>query len=213
MGSKKRFGMIMFLALTSIFLLVPPVVSIAEQDVMPETINPQPAVPQPQGFCGYCHILTYPAVINKSYETWKKGKHNKMGCAECHYSLNMNPATGLSSSNFPIGQDSHIPEAPPGHFSYLELGGKTVKTVPQISDTGCLTVACHGKPEDTFRSKKIAYTEKIPFVHESHFKKENQIAGMRLNCTTCHQHETEGKHFEVAEATCHLCHFGNSKFN
>ena len=29
----------------------------------------QPEIPQPQGFCGYCHILTYPAIVNKSHDT------------------------------------------------------------------------------------------------------------------------------------------------
>jgi hypothetical protein len=46
---------------------------------------PQPDPPQPQFFCGYCHILTYPGVVQKGYDLWKKGKHNKFGCVECHY--------------------------------------------------------------------------------------------------------------------------------
>jgi hypothetical protein len=46
---------------------------------------PPPEVPQPQLFCGYCHVLTYPGVVQKGYELWKKGKHNKVGCVECHY--------------------------------------------------------------------------------------------------------------------------------
>ena len=42
---------------------------------------PPPEVPQPQLFCGYCHVLTYPGVVQKGYELWKKGKHNK--CRLC----------------------------------------------------------------------------------------------------------------------------------
>ena len=29
---------------------------------------PSPDVPQPQLFCGYCHVLTYPGVVQKGYE-------------------------------------------------------------------------------------------------------------------------------------------------
>ncbi len=31
--------------------------------------------PKAQFFCGFCHILTYPRVIEKAYKTWKPGKH------------------------------------------------------------------------------------------------------------------------------------------
>ncbi len=46
---------------------------------------PQREIPKPQPFCGYCHILTYPSVVQKGYELWKRGKHNQVGCVECHY--------------------------------------------------------------------------------------------------------------------------------
>ncbi len=171
-------------------------------------------VPRPQGFCGSCHILTYPAIINKAYETWKKGKHNKVGCIECHYKPlqagrleTEGPETLLKSDHIPV------PMVPPGHFSYIPLGGGTMKTTPQIADASCLTAACHGKADDTFRTKKIAFTEKTVFIHESHLDEKKQIEGMRVNCTTCHQHETEGKHFQVSAAICHLCHSANTKFN
>ena len=29
---------------------------------------PAPDVPQPQLFCGYCHVLTYPGIVQKGYE-------------------------------------------------------------------------------------------------------------------------------------------------
>ena len=34
-----------------------------------------------------------------------------------------------------------------------------------------------------------------------------------MHCTTCHQHETEKKHFEVSKEKCFLCHFKNTEFN
>lgn len=173
----------------------------------------QPDIPQAQGFCGYCHILTYPRIVNKAYETWKKDKHNKYSCAECHYPpwgakrSSQTPAAGGKAEN------KHIPNKPPGRFSYLRLGGETVQLRPRITDVSCMTANCHGKPDDKFKTKKIKFTEKVPFIHESHLLKKNQIEGMQVNCTTCHQHESEVKHFQVAEASCHLCHFTNVKFN
>jgi hypothetical protein len=31
---------------------------------------PPPDVPQPQLFCGYCHVLTYQGVVQKGYKLW-----------------------------------------------------------------------------------------------------------------------------------------------
>ena len=171
-------------------------------------------VPQPQGFCGYCHKLTYPAIINKSYETWKKGKHNEVGCIECHYEPLQKSATKIAVPEAAL-KPVHvpIPKAPPDHFSYVPLGGETIKTTLQISDASCLTASCHGKADDTFRTKEIAFTEKTIFIHEAHLDEKKQIEGMRINCTTCHQHETDNEHFQVSAATCYLCHFANAKFN
>jgi hypothetical protein len=76
-----------------------------------------------------------------------------------------------------------------------------------------MTANCHGKADDKFKTKKIKFTEKVPFIHEPHLDKKKQIEGQQINCTSCHQHETEKKKFEVSKASCHLCHFTNVKFN
>lgn len=43
-------------------------------------------IPQPQFFCGSCHVLTHPEIIQRNYELWKKDKHNKgrAKCQTCH---------------------------------------------------------------------------------------------------------------------------------
>ncbi|MFA9614046.1 MAG: hypothetical protein ACERK9_08855, partial [Deltaproteobacteria bacterium] len=51
------------------------------------------------------------------------------------------------------------------------------------------------------------------FIHKPHLEKKNQIEGQKVNCTSCHQHETGKKHFEVSRESCHLCHFTKVKFN
>jgi len=209
MSKKKIYGIIILsgMMMVTLFSLS---FSGAEQKMPPQAEFPEPSIPQPQGFCGYCHILTYPAIIEKSHETWKVSKHASVGCVECHYPPNLTEKKRPESL---ATADSHIPVMSPGHFSYLELGGETINTIPQIINDSCMTAACHGKPNDPFKIKKIPFTEKVSFVHEPHFLEKNQVEGMQVNCTTCHQRETGAKHFEVTQATCHLCHFANTKFN
>jgi len=173
---------------------------------------PPPDIPQPQFFCGYCHVLTYPKVIKKGYELWKKDKHNKFGCVECHYPPQKESIPNHTS--LPRNtQAVHIPKTPPERFSYVKLGGEVIGTRPRVIDASCMTANCHGNPKDTFKTKKIAFTEKVTFVHKPHFEKKNQIEGQKINCTSCHQHETDQRKFEVSKASCHLCHFTNVKFN
>lgn len=184
----------------------------AEPETQIRTELPQVETPQPQMFCGYCHILTYPSVVNKGYELWKKGKHNQFGCVECHYPPGESKAQASEKAGVTT-ETKHIPKKPPERFSYLPLGGESVQTIPRIVDASCMTANCHGKPDDKFKTKKIKYTEKVSFVHEPHLDKTKQIEGQKIQCTSCHQHETEAKKFEVSQASCHLCHFTNVKFN
>ncbi len=185
----------------------------ANQKLQLNTELPPPEIPQPQFFCGYCHILTYPNVVQKGYELWKKGKHNKSGCVECHYPPKEAKGSSQSSGAGTAIEIKHIPKKPSERFSYLPIGVETVLTRPRITDASCMTAACHGKPDDNFKTKKIKFTEKIIFVHEPHLDKKKQIEGQQVNCTSCHQHETDKKKFEVTKASCYLCHFKNVKFN
>jgi hypothetical protein len=166
---------------------------------------PEPTPPKPQFFCGYCHVITYPGVVQKSYELWKKDKHKDIGCVACHY-----PVGTIENQ---MMKQSHIPAMAPDRFSYLNLGGETIQTRPRIKDANCMTSACHGKPDDQFKTKKIKFTEKVTFIHTSHLDPEKQIEGQKLQCVSCHQHETSAKKFEVTKDSCHQCHFTNATFN
>ena len=119
---------------------------------------PQPEVPQPQFFCGYCHILTYPSVFQKGYETWKTGKHGKYGCVECHYPPKKAQESGKTEATGDVKK--HIPRKGPERFAYIPIGGETVKKRPRILSESCLTSNCHGSSDDKFRTKKIKFTEK-----------------------------------------------------
>jgi hypothetical protein len=180
----------------------------AQQNSQNPNNLPSPEPPKPQFFCGYCHVITYPNIVQKSYELLKKDKHKDIGCAQCHY------PPGKQQTKMPSELiQTHIPAVMPDRFSYLNLGGESVQTRPRIIDDSCMTSACHGKPDDKFKTKKIKFTEKVTFVHLSHLDPKKQIEGQKLQCTSCHQHETNQKKFEVTKASCHQCHFTNETFN
>jgi hypothetical protein len=215
MRSEKKMIRWMFILATVASLVLLGAALGAEKKSQLQLDLPQPDIPQPQFFCGYCHILTYPSIVQKGYDLWKKEKHNNVGCVECHYPP---PPEEAGEMKQPVAKGGkaevkHIPKKPPERFAYIPLGGHSVQTRPKIVDVSCMTANCHGKPDDKFKTKKIKFTEKVVYVHQPHLEKKNQIEGQKINCTNCHQHETEKKHFEVAKATCHLCHFTNVKFN
>jgi len=185
----------------------------AEKKMALQMDLPPPDVPRPQLFCGYCHVLTYPEVVQKGFELWKKDKHKNFGCVECHYPPKGAEAQPAAIPSGTEAKPAHIPKSPPERFSYLPLGGDIIQTRPKISDASCMTAACHGKPDDQFKTKKIKFTEKVLFIHEPHLDKKKQIEGQQVTCVSCHQHETDQKKFEVTAQSCHLCHFKNVKFN
>ena len=87
--------LLVILVASAITIAVSPSIALGQGEETQLKLDlPPPDVPQPQLFCGYCHVLTYPGVVQKGYELWKKGKHNKFGCVECHY-----PPGGLSKQD------------------------------------------------------------------------------------------------------------------
>ena len=203
----RRWG-ILAVALLGIFILSWATAKGAEvkNQATPE-ITPELPIPKSQFFCGNCHILVYPDIIQKQYELWKKSKHNKVGCRDCHF------GPGNSKPMGKVSTAGHLPKKAPERFTFLEVGGSIVQTCAKIDNATCMTADCHGKPGDDFKTKKIKYTEKVTYVHQPHFEDKNQIKGQKLNCTNCHQAETNLKKFEVSKGTCHLCHFMGTKLN
>ncbi len=160
-------------------------------------------------FCPQCHIM------KTAVETWKKDKH-KIGshskiekdvdCIECHYAPEdkMNPKVKFRG----LGQ----------LFSYIATQDKEVRKRAVVNDASCLTAKCH--PKDNFFEKKIEYKTKyqtefkgtlVPFTHKTH--DEKTIEGQKLRCSSCHIHQSAGKHFEVPKELCFLCHFRAAKEN
>ena len=185
---------------------------LAAQKAAQDSPMPPPGIPQPQTFCGYCHVLTYPDIVDKAYKTWKTGPHKEAGCVQCHYPPPPVDDQGKRIPREDLTAGTHIPKKSPAHFSYVQIGGGIIRTKPRIESQSCLTASCHGNPEDTFKTRDIKFTDKITFRHESHLKEE-LLPGMEVNCVTCHRQVTAETHFEVSEATCYLCHFTKARFN
>lgn len=142
-------------------------------------------------FCGSCHIM------HKPYNSWKKSEHRNVACVDCHYAPGEHHTIkakfkGLSQS-----------------LSYFATGENEVRRKAWIKDISCMTSKCH--PDHQNQEKKIKYTEKIVYIHKTHFDKK--IEGQEMHCNTCHLHVSADKHFEVPKTACFLCHFKNTEFN
>ncbi|MBI4848237.1 MAG: NapC/NirT family cytochrome c [Nitrospirae bacterium] len=144
-------------------------------------------------FCGSCHIM------KKYYASWKSSKHGEkdIACVDCHYAPGEH--TTLKAKFKGLGQ----------LFSYLSSKDTAVRKPAQISDLSCMTADCH--PKEKFADKKLNFSEKIPYIHKTHFDKT--VEGQTLHCSTCHQHVRGEKHFQVPVVACYLCHFKNAEFN
>ena len=147
---------------------------------------------QPE-FCGSCHIM------KRYYKQWEKDKHSGEGvaCVDCHYAPGQRQTVKAK-----FGGLRHL-------FTYLSKDDKEVRKAPIVNDLSCTASECH--PKEKFQDKKLKFTEKILYVHKTHFDKT--IEGQTLHCDTCHQHVTGEKHFEVPKEACYLCHFKATKFN
>lgn len=164
-------------------------------------------------FCGLqCHIM------KNAYEVWKTGKH-KTGkhskikqdvlCVDCHYApgVKLTPKAKLRS----LGQ----------LFSYLATKEKEVRRRARVDDMSCIAADCH--PREKFIDKKIKIDYKTdvnyvdykgvikPFTHKTH--EEKTIEGQKLHCSSCHIHQSPGKHLEVPKELCFICHFRRAKDN
>ncbi|MDH4027405.1 MAG: NapC/NirT family cytochrome c [Nitrospirota bacterium] len=147
-------------------------------------------------FCGSCHIMKH------YYESWlndKKHSEKNVACVDCHYK----PGEKFSiKAKFKgLGQ----------LFSYFStyVDAVEVRTRTTVSDISCTTSDCH--PEQNLKDKKAKFTEKISYVHKTHFDKT--VEGQKLHCATCHTHVNADKHFEVPKEICYICHFKEVKFS
>jgi hypothetical protein len=229
---KKEFLIIFFIA----SLIIPQMAGAAETVHKEDAAVSIPDV-KSQFFCGYCHVLSYPKVIKKAYLSWKGGKHKDIGCVQCHYppeQLQQKIAEHkkIPSDKKDTSDKSAIDfmktelEVLSRLITVLNMDSSVTKTKPRLDDRSCTASKCHpttgtGK-EGEYWTKKIEFAKyeradktkaDVFFMHDKHFVKEKQVEGQELHCTSCHQRESEEKHFEVSRDKCFLCHFKNLALN
>jgi hypothetical protein len=191
-----------------------------------------------QFFCGYCHVLTYPKVIKKAHASWRSGKHKDIGCVRCHYPPEKYDYKIPAHQRIPKDERSATEEKTAMEYmktelevlsrlvTVLNMDESIIRTRPRIDDRSCTTSKCHpstGKgKEGEYWTKKIEFAKYeredksegiVLFTHDKHFDKEKWVEGQEIHCTSCHQRESEGKHFEVNKEKCSLCHFKNLALN
>jgi len=137
-------------------------------------------------FCLTCHIM------KPYYDSWKKSAHNQENCIECHY------APGLKAHV--LGKINGLVEV----ARYL-TGKYPKKFSAEVDDLTCLRGGCHTR--EAVAAKKPAFKNKVVFNHEKHFASSR--AGVKLNCTNCHNQLTSEEHIAIDENTCFTCHFKN----
>ena len=190
-----------------------------------------------QFFCGYCHVLTYPKVIKKAFLSWQAGKHKDIGCVECHYPPERLAIPVPEHKKIPKDEKELSGKTAMEYMktelevlsrliTVMNMDESVVRTRPRVDDRNCTSVKCHpatGKgKEGEYWTKKYEFATYeredkskgvVPFVHKGHFDKKKWVEGQELHCTSCHQRESEEKHFEVNKDKCFLCHFKNLALN
>jgi hypothetical protein len=231
-GMKKEFLIIVFIAA----LIIPQMAGAADTVHKKDTGDAIPDV-KSQFFCGYCHVLSYPNVIKKAYLSWKEGKHKDIGCVQCHYPPEQLQRKIPEHKKIPTDKKATSDKSAIDFMktelevlsrliTVLNMDSSVTKTKPRLDDRSCTASKCHpstgeGK-EGEYWTKKFEYAKYeredktegiVPYVHKTHFDSTKWIEGQELHCTSCHQRETEGKHFEVNRDKCYLCHFKNVALN
>jgi len=145
-------------------------------------------------FCGgSCHTMT------EQYDAWKSNFHHadnnpdgmQADCVDCHFL----PGEKYSLKAKYEGL-RHL-------AAYLYDPGAPLPIRPVIKDGACLQSGCHDR--DKLAEVEIQFTEKVRFKHGIHFG-DKALDGHQITCDTCHFKVTAGKHFEVPEDICYLCH-------
>lgn len=130
-------------------------------------------------FCGTCHIM------RPYYQTWSQSKHHNVPCVECHIS----PGVGAELRKKVEALNMVV--------KYLTAAWGT-NPWAQVDDAACLR--CH---ERRLLEGKAPYGV-ARFDHEPHLGEAYE--GLKLRCTSCHQHTIKSEHISVSGGTCALCH-------
>ncbi|MBI5700513.1 cytochrome c3 family protein [Candidatus Saganbacteria bacterium] len=140
-------------------------------------------------FCNSCHIM------KPYYQAWKTSKHNFVKCVDCHYPADASPKQFAWKKFQSMSQVAKYVTRTYGTRPYAE-----------IDDSSCLRGGCHAK---RLLEGKVTYKEHVVFDHGPHLLNLRQ--GKQLRCTSCHSQIVQGRHIEVTDSTCFICHFKKDK--
>ncbi|NOY57593.1 MAG: hypothetical protein GXO75_01490 [Calditrichaeota bacterium] len=138
-------------------------------------------------FCTTCHYM------QPFYDSWSSSSHKDVPCVKCHFPPGLQSA--IESKTIGI---VHI-------VNYVSQFYKKSRPMAEVSDASCLRSGCHDK---RLIAGKVTF-KGVHFDHTSHLTKLRR--GKKLRCTSCHSQIVQGKHIDVTETTCFLCHFKNSE--
>ncbi len=140
-------------------------------------------------FCNSCHIM------KPYYEAWKSSKHNFVKCVDCHYPAKATTKQFMWKKFQSMSQVAKYVTRTYGTRPYAE-----------IDDSSCLREGCHAK---RLLDGKVTYKEHVTFDHVPHLLDLRR--GKQLRCTSCHSQIVQGRHIEVTDSTCFICHFKKDK--
>lgn len=140
-------------------------------------------------FCKSCHIM------KPYYDAWKTSKHNFVKCVDCHYPAGVTPKQFAWKKFQSMSQVAKYVTRTYGTRPYAE-----------IEDSSCLREGCHAK---RLLNGKVTFKQHVIFDHGPHLLDLHR--GKKLRCTSCHSQIVQGKHIEVIESTCFICHFKKDK--
>ena len=140
-------------------------------------------------FCNSCHIMR-PYVA-----AWKMSRHRTVPCVQCHY---------------PPGFRDTLWVKYQAITQVVKWATQTYSSKPfaVVEDGSCFRSGCHAR-EKLLSAGAIRFARGIAFDQRPHLDPAKM--GRELRCTSCHSQIVVEKHFEIATATCFVCHFKGTK--
>lgn len=144
-------------------------------------------------FCNSCHIM------GPYYDSWRVGTHKDVDCVQCHISPGV--------TNFLAAKFNGL-----GQVVDDVLHRTSTKPSASVSELACMRSGCHTVDQIREAEKKKGNQAGGPahgsapfkFVHDKHLNQET--AGVKIACGTCHSHVQGSSHFEVNSNVCITCH-------
>ncbi len=134
-------------------------------------------------FCNSCHVM------NEYYDSWQASSHREIDCLKCH--------TEPGAINYARAKINGLAQT----VDCL-VGRVGTKANGYVPDASCLRSGCH---ENQALVQKQLQFASVKFTHAGHV--DQTVNGVKIECTTCHNHFEGDEHFSVDANVCFTCHF------